>query len=133
MILRVLKKNCLIQPFFTGSFRNIGILTYIYIQCVCYLDFEKLKKDLKNLFSSCHKVNFKKTYFSHFSCKFSKKLTQLVTSSSLQLKCRIFFSTIFFITLQSMTVPNLMGHSAFPRDMIRQKYTRADSVKSTCS
>ena len=27
---------------------------------VCYIDFQKLKKDLGNLFSSCLKVNFRK-------------------------------------------------------------------------
>ena len=36
---------------------------------VCYLDFQKLKKDLENLFSSCHKVNFRKKHFSHNSSK----------------------------------------------------------------
>ena len=29
---------------------------------VCYLDFQKLKKDLENLFSDCHKVNFRKKH-----------------------------------------------------------------------
>ena len=33
---------------------------YIYIQFVCYLDFQKLKKDIENPFSSCHKVSFRK-------------------------------------------------------------------------
>ena len=47
----------------------------MYIQFVCYLDFQKLKKDLENLFSRYHKVNFrkKKKYFSHFPIIFQKK------------------------------------------------------------
>ena len=32
----------------------------MYIQFVCYLDFQKLKKDLENLFSRYHKFNFRK-------------------------------------------------------------------------
>ena len=57
----------LLQYLFGGFFRNISILTAIYIQFVCYLQFQKLKKDLENLFSSCHKVNFrKKKLFKNF-------------------------------------------------------------------
>ena len=32
----------------------------MYIQFACHVDFQKLKKDLENLFSSCHEVNFSK-------------------------------------------------------------------------
>ena len=45
-------------PFY--SILYISIATYIYSQYVYYLDFQKLKKDFENLFSSCHKVNFGK-------------------------------------------------------------------------
>ena len=31
-----------------------------HIQFVCYLDFQKMKKDLEKFFFSCHKVNFRK-------------------------------------------------------------------------
>ena len=34
----------------------------MYIQFVCYLDFQELKKDLENIFSSCHKINFRKEH-----------------------------------------------------------------------
>ena len=32
----------------------------MYTQFACYLDFQKLQKDLENLFSICRKVNFRK-------------------------------------------------------------------------
>ena len=34
----------------------------MYIQFVCYLDFQELKKDLENIFSSCNKINFRKEH-----------------------------------------------------------------------
>ena len=34
----------------------------MYIQFACYLDFQKLKKFLENIFSRCHKVNFTKKH-----------------------------------------------------------------------
>ena len=66
-----------------------------------FLDFQKLKKDLENL----EKVNFrKKTYFSHFSHNFSK--IDIISDVIIPITAiLIFFSTSFFVTLQSMTVP----------------------------
>ena len=69
MILLVLKKNCSFLPTFApfiGCFRKISVLTslyiyrYIYIRFVCYVEFEKPKKDLETLFPSCDKVTFRK-------------------------------------------------------------------------
>ena len=56
------EKNCSFLPNL-ASFYRIFLetlayqLKYIYNQFVCYLEFQKLKKDFENLFSSCHKVN----------------------------------------------------------------------------
>ena len=62
----------------------------IYIQFVCYLDFQKLKKDSKNLFSNCHKVNFRK-------------------------------KTFFFVTLQSMNVPNFMSKAFSYQNLYKER------------
>ena len=61
------EKNCLFLPTLSPFHRTFQKHQHIYIQFLCYLDFQKLKKDLENLFSSLYKGNFrKKTYCSHF-------------------------------------------------------------------
>ena len=44
------------------------IYVNIHIQFPCYLEFQELKKSLENLFSSCHKVNFRKKQFLAIFC-----------------------------------------------------------------
>ena len=77
MILHVFKRLFIFAYFITflKDFLETAYLP-IYIQFVCYLDFQKLKRDIENLFSSCHKVNFRKkhilVYFSIFRIFFLK-------------------------------------------------------------
>ena len=46
----------------------------MYIQFICYLNFQKLKKDLENLFSNCHKVNFRKKHILAIFCIIFQKI-----------------------------------------------------------
>ena len=71
MILLVLKKNCSFLPTFApfiGCFRKISVLTslyiyrYIYIRFVCYVEFEKPKKDLETLFLAATRLLLEKKY-----------------------------------------------------------------------
>ena len=78
MILGLLKKLLIFayfSTFFIAFFRNISILTYIYIQFLFHLDFQELKKNLENLFLALTSLISEKTKFSHFSLNFSVKLT----------------------------------------------------------
>ena len=53
---------------------NLYIYIYIYIQLVCYLDFQKLRKDLEILFPRSQKINFrKKQILAIFRIIFQKK------------------------------------------------------------
>ena len=124
MILRLLKKIahfCLIQQLFIRFFRNISILTYpIYIQFVCYVDFQKLKKDIENLFSSCCKVNFREKHIlAIFRIIFQNIdiISDVIIAIAAILK---FFSTNFFVTLESMIVPNFISKAFFYQDLGRR-------------
>ena len=74
MILRLWKKIahcCLIQQLFIGFFRNISILTCVYSIVILLL---KLIKDFENLFSSYHKVNFRKRQILSIFCIIFQKI-----------------------------------------------------------
>ena len=68
---------CLLyEDIFIEFFRSICILTYIYmyIQLVCYLDFQRLRKDLGNLFPRCQKINFRKKQILAIFCIIFQKI-----------------------------------------------------------
>ena len=81
----------------------------IFILLLYYFDFQKLKKHLQNLFSYCHNVNFflfqKKHILVIFCIIFQKNdmSSDVIIAIATVL---IFFPTTFFVTLQSITVPN---------------------------
>ena len=127
MILCNLKKILYFWLFY--HFLNFLETAYwpIHIQFSYYFHFQKLEKDLENLFCSCQKINcvyLLKNWHNYCldhccSCNFEKMFLP------------------FFVTLQSMTVPNFMSKTFSYQDsqnemtlclsppslcMIKQKY-----------
>ena len=142
MILRF-EKNCSFLPtlaLFYKIFQKYQHINLYIFNLYVILTFKSYKKVLKIFFLAVTRLILEKKYFSQFLHNFSKKLTSLVTPSSLQLQFRKLFCNIFFVTLQSMTVPNFMSKTFSYQDlrsvtqrspwrMIRQKYPGADRVK----
>ena len=133
MILRVLKKivYCRRQHLNIRFFRN-SILTYIY--SICKLrDFQKLKKDLENLFLAVARLILEKNILQPFFTFFKKIdiITDVIISIAAILKIFLYH---FFVTFQSMILPNFMSKAfsyqdiCLPWSMIRQKYLWADRV-----
>ena len=76
MISGVLKKIVhfsLLQHLFLGFFRNISILTNKYIQFLCYLEFQKVKKILKIFFLAVTRLILEKNILQPFFAQFLKK------------------------------------------------------------
>ena len=66
MILGLLKKLVIFayySTFFIAFFRNIIILTYIYVQFLFYFDFQELKKNLENFFLALTSLILEKNIF----------------------------------------------------------------------
>ena len=66
MILGLLKKLVIFAYYsnvFIAFFRNIIILTYIYVQFLFYLDFQELKKNLENFFLALTSLILEKNIF----------------------------------------------------------------------
>ena len=139
MILRVLKKivYCRRQHLNIRFFRN-SILTYIY--SICKLrDFQKLKKDLENLFLAVARLILEKNILQPFFTFFKKIdiITDVIISIAAILK--IFFVP-FFCNISKYDSAKfhvksifLLGYTpggtmCLPWSMIRQKYLWADRV-----
>ena len=121
----------------------------MYIQFVCYLDFQKLKKDLENIFSSCHNVNFrKKLILAIFRIIFQKidiisdviiAIAAILNFLFYQIFCNITKYDCSKFHVKSIFLSGFMqrgrgrgGHYVPPssRGMIRQKYPGANRVNS---
>ena len=110
---------------------------YIF-NLLCFLDFQMLKKYLENLFSSYHKVNFrKKCILAILRIIFQKIniISNVIISTAAALKI---FSTnfLFFFAkfhVKSIFLSGFMQGEHYmpplPRGMIRQKCPGADRVK----
>ena len=111
---------------------------------MCYLDFQNLKKDLENLFSSCHKINFRKKHIlAIFRIIFQKIdiISDVIIAIAAILK---FFFYQFFCNITKYDCAKFHVKSIFlsgfmqgdtlcapthPWGMIRQKYPGANTVK----
>ena len=76
----------------------------LYILVLWASSFQKRKREIKNLFSNYHNLNF--WNICNFSHNFAQVFEYLVTLSQMRLPYWNFFCAILFATWQSTTVPN---------------------------